>query len=59
MKMTPPMKLEKNTMKMRRRKNLTLKFFEKNQKRGGTKRKFQEITEKINDCLDPRKTKLI
>ena len=40
MKMTPPMKLEKNTMKMRRRKNLTLKFFEKNQKRGGTKRKF-------------------
>ena len=25
----------------------------------GKKIKFQEISEKINDCLDPRKTKMI
>ena len=54
------MKLEKNSMKIRWRKNLTLSNLQKKkQKRGGGKRKFQKITEKTNDCLDSRKTKMI
>ena len=39
-------------------KNLMLQtHLKKNEKR--SKRKFQDIDEKIADCLDPRKTKMI
>ena len=31
----------------------------KKNKRKGRKKKFQEINEKINDFLDPRKTKMV
>ena len=35
-----------------------IEYLKKN-KRKGRKKKFQEINEKINDFLDPRKTKMV
>ena len=36
----------------------TIESFKKD-KRKERKRKFQDVSEKINDCLDPRETKMI
>ena len=55
--MTQPMKLEKNTIKMWCRRNLALPNLLKIIGKGDEEK--ENFRKSLNECLDPRKTKMI